>query len=215
MFSSEITYASNIETFSTLFALLAVAGLVFLFVVLVLWIVSLVRGGVPEVLVPLREGMGQAALPLALAVAAVCMFGSLFYSESAKFPPCVLCWYQRICMYPQVVLLGVALIRRDVKVKFYAIPLAVIGISISTYHYLLERFPDSIASSCTDEVPCSYVWIWRFHFLSIPGMAWVGFALIIVLLLLARPSERTAVGPDSEQPDSEQPDSEKTEEVSA
>jgi disulfide bond formation protein DsbB len=182
----------DVEAVTTFFALLAVLGLVFLAVVAVSAVVAAVRGGLPDALVGLREGLGQVALPLAFAVALTTTLGSLYLSEVAKFPPCILCWYQRIAMYPNVVLLGVAALRRDASVKWYVVPLAVIGASISTYHYLLERFPESISAGCSVEVPCDTVWVWKFHFLSIPGMAWVGFLLIATLVLLARPAPRSA-----------------------
>jgi disulfide bond formation protein DsbB len=184
----------SVDTVSTFLALLAVLGLAFVVVVAVLAIVSRVRGGVPDGLRPLRDGLGEVALPLAFAVALTCTLGSLYMSQVAKFPPCELCWYQRICMYPNVVLLAVAWWRRDAAVKFYVLPLVLIGVGISTYHYLVERFPDNVSFSCSTGVSCSTVWIWKFHFLSIPGMAWVGFALIATLVLLASPAPRG--GPD-------------------
>jgi disulfide bond formation protein DsbB len=136
-------------------------------------------------MVSLRNGLGQVALPLAFAVALTCMVGSLYLSDIAKFPPCKLCWYQRIAMYPQVLILGIAALRKDVLIKWYSVPLALIGLGISIYHYLVERFPSTVTFSCTDDVPCSTVWVWKFHFLSIPAMAGIGFALIVVLTLLA------------------------------
>jgi disulfide bond formation protein DsbB len=125
------------------------------------------------------------ALPLGFAVALTTTLGSLYLSEVAKFPPCPLCWYQRICMYPNVALFAVAWWRRDRDVRFYVLPLVVVGAAIATYHYLLERFPDSVSSVCSTDVPCETVWVWKFHFLSIPGMAWVGFLLLGTLAVLA------------------------------
>lgn len=186
---------SKMITFLSLLALLCV---VFLVVTIPVGIYSLVRGRVPEPLRPLRDALGEVALWLAFAVAATTTFGSLWLSEAEKLPPCILCWYQRIAMYPLTIILGIAAFRRDVSVRWYAIPLVVIGAGISTYHYLVERFPDSISTSCTDDVPCSTVWIWKYHFLSIPGMAWIAFVTIAVLLLLARRpgGDRPADGPD-------------------
>ncbi|MFZ4517399.1 MAG: disulfide bond formation protein B [Microthrixaceae bacterium] len=201
----------DVETVSTFFALLAVVGLLFIAVTWVTALVSKVRGGVPESLVPLREGLGQVAIPLAFAVALTCTLGSLYMSEIAKFPPCPLCWYQRIAMYPNVVLLAVAWWRRDTAVKFYVVPLVVIGWVIATYHYLLERFPDTVKSPVCDSaaaVPCETVWVWKFHFLSIPGMAWVGFTLIFTLVLLARPAPTRRGGPRTLSADGGTPDDE-------
>ena len=96
-------------------------------------------------------------------------------STSPRSPtsvPCKLCWYQRICMYPLVVLLGVAAWKGRIEIARATLPLVAIGAAISTYHYLLERFPswDTVAS-CDPAAPCTFVWVWRLHYLSIPGMA--------------------------------------------
>jgi disulfide bond formation protein DsbB len=195
------------ETVTTFFALLAVVALVVVLLSAVTAVYSLVRGSVPQWAAEARAAVAPVALPLAAAVALTCTLGSLYLSEVAKFPPCVLCWYQRIAMYPLVVILVVASLRRDRQVKWYVVPQAVIGIGISIYHYLIERFPDTVSFSCSDDVPCSTVWVWKFHFLSIPAMAGLGFALIITLVLLASSSgpggpEGTAVaGRDDQSPD--------------
>ena len=177
----------SVDAVTTFLALLAVLGLVFLVVTWSIALVARLRGGLPDSLVPLREAFGELALPLGFAVALTTTLGSLYLSEVAKFPPCELCWYQRICMYPNVALFAVAWWRRDRDVRYYVLPLVVVGAVIATYHYLLERFPDTVSSSCSTDIPCETVWVWKFHFLSIPGMAWIGFLLLGTLAVLARP----------------------------
>ncbi|MEI7887651.1 MAG: disulfide bond formation protein B [Actinomycetes bacterium] len=184
----------DVDTITLFFAMLAVLGIGFLLVCLVFFVIALIHGArtpgmrlaLPDSLAPLRAGVGQVALPLAFAVALTSMLGSLYLSEVAKFPPCELCWFQRIAMYPQVLILGIAALRRDVLVKWYSVPLVLIGLGISIYHYLVERFPATVTFSCTGDIPCSTVWVWKFHFLSIPAMAGIGFSLIAVLVMLAR-----------------------------
>jgi len=131
--------------------------------------------------------VGPQALSLAAGVAAVSMAGSLYLSEGAHFPPCVLCWYQRIAMYPLVPVLALAARRHDHDVKVYALPLAVIGALISAYHVLVERYPSLETGACDPTNPCSIVWVRRFGYLTIPTMALSAFALIATLLLVARP----------------------------
>jgi disulfide bond formation protein DsbB len=133
----------------------------------------------------LSTAVGEQALALAFVVAAVAMAGSLYYSEVANFPPCRLCWYQRICMYPLVPLLGIAAWRRDTGIRVYAATLAGIGALISSYHVLLERFPDLESGACEAANPCTLIWVERFGYLTIPAMALSGFAAILALLAVA------------------------------
>ncbi len=174
------------ETVTTFFAVLAVVALVVVISGVVLGALTLI-GRSPRRWSSLRHDLAPLSLGLAWAVATTSTLGSLYLSEIANYPPCDLCWYQRIAMYPLVVLLGVAALRRDAQVRWYVVPVAGVGLGISVYHYLLERFPDSVTSVCTTDVPCSVVWVWKFGFLSIPAMAGMGFALIITLVLLATP----------------------------
>jgi disulfide bond formation protein DsbB len=151
-----------------LVALAAAAGLLFY---------RLVRGPAASNL------LGVKAIWLAWSVALVATLGSLFYSEVAHFTPCRLCWFQRIAMYPMAIVLFVGAIRRDFQAKFYAFPLALIGLGISIYHYLLQRFPNLEATSaCDPNNPCSAKLVDVFNFISIPFMAGAGFIVIAVLL---------------------------------
>jgi disulfide bond formation protein DsbB len=137
----------------------------------------------------LVETVGPQALALAAAVAVVATLGSLYFSEVADFTPCKLCWYQRIAMYPMAPLLVIAAARRDAGIRLYGIVLAAVGAVIAAYHVLLERYPTLESSVCDPTNPCTLVWVERFGYLTIPGMALSGFALILVLLAIARPQE--------------------------
>ena len=132
----------------------------------------------------LRRDLAPWALWAATAVAAVSMAGSLWFSEYVGFVPCTLCWYQRIAMYPLVIVLGVAAIRRDVSVWLPATIIAGIGGSISILHLFEQWGPHLDLGVCETAVPCSARWVTEFGYLTIPGMALSGFALIIALLSL-------------------------------
>jgi len=124
------------------------------------------------------------ALVVAAVVAATSTAGSLYFSEVADFTPCTLCWYQRIAMYPLVVILAVAAVRRDRDIWHYVVPLAGIGAAISTYHYIVEWFPEADSGVCKSTIPCTFVWFREFGFISLPLMALCGFALILTLVTL-------------------------------
>lgn len=133
------------------------------------------------------EAVRPGALGLAAAVAGVAMLGSLYYSEVADFPPCRLCWFQRIGMYPLAIVLPIAAWRRDRQIRWYALPLAVAGGLVSVYHVLVERFPSLESGACELTNPCSTIWVERFGYLTIPTMALSGF--VLVALLLGLPEE--------------------------
>ena len=159
------------------FAVLALVALATAVVVAVL----VVRRRVPAWL---RD---EVALPLALAITTTATLGSLFLSEIAGYPPCILCWYQRIAMYPLPVVLGVALLRRDREVWRTALPLAAIGAGIAIWHLVVERVA-ALAGSCDATAPCNVLWVQEFGVVTIPGMALAGFLATISLTVAARPA---------------------------
>lgn len=126
-------------------------------------------------------------LPLAAGVAGIATLGSLYYSEVAGLIPCELCWYQRICMYPLAVVLGVAAVRHDLSARFQALPLAVIGALIAAYHTVLQTFPGLAVTACDPDAPCTAAPFREFGFVSLPFMALCGFALVAVLLAFPLP----------------------------
>lgn len=139
----------------------------------------------------MRAWLSGGALPLAWIIATVATLGSLFLSEVAHFVPCSLCWYQRIAMYPLAIILGIAAFRADAVVWRYALPIALIGLAISSYHYQLEWFPDQSHIACSADASCTTRWIFRFGFISIPFMAGSAFTAIAMLLGIARRQEAT------------------------
>jgi disulfide bond formation protein DsbB len=130
---------------------------------------------------------------LAWIIALLSMVGSLFFSEVMGYPPCVLCWYQRIAIYPLVLIVAVGIVLRDRRMKFYALPLAAVGFLIALYHNLLYYgvIPESI-TPCSEGASCTTVQIQWLGFITIPLMALVGFAVICICLLLYRPREEGA-----------------------
>ncbi len=134
----------------------------------------------------LLEAVRPVALVIAAGVAIMSTLGSLYYSEVANFPPCRLCWFQRIGMYPLAVILSIAAWRRDSAVRWYALPLATAGGLVSVYHILVERYPSLEAGSCDPTTPCSIIWVERLGYVTIPTMALSGFALITILLVLPK-----------------------------
>jgi disulfide bond formation protein DsbB len=129
--------------------------------------------------------LSRIPLYLAILVAWVAMLGSLYFSEIAGFIPCKLCWYQRILMYPLALILPIAALRRDDNVPAYVLPFSVIGIFVSTYHYLLQKtniFPEDTV--CAGGVPCNVDYINWLGFITIPFLALTAFVLISLLMVI-------------------------------
>ena len=133
----------------------------------------------------MKKISSSAILYLAWLQSLVAMLGSLFFSEVLKFPPCTLCWYQRICMYPLVAILGVGMIQKDKRVYIYALPLSIVGMCISVYHNLLyyKIIPESI-KQCSFGVSCTTKFVSWFGFITIPFLALCAFTVIIVCLVI-------------------------------
>ncbi|MGM0803667.1 MAG: disulfide oxidoreductase [Bacillota bacterium] len=131
--------------------------------------------------------MGHKPLLIAWITSIVSLVGSLFFSEVMKFVPCNFCWYQRILMYPLVIVLGVAFYQQDHKVTRYVLPLSFLGIIVSGYHYALQKIPALKAFEvCTSGVPCSGQYINWLGFITIPLLAFVGFMIITICMLWMR-----------------------------
>lgn len=134
------------------------------------------------------------ARPIAIAVAATCTFGSLYYSEVVGYVPCQLCWYQRFAMYPLAAILAVGFWRpaRNVT-RWIGIAVAAVGAGIAAYHWLVERVPSlAETSSCSATVPCSVPWFTELGFVTIAWMAFSGFLAIIALLVCEARGARVA-----------------------
>src|SRR3989344_3118400 len=113
-------------------------------------------------------------------------FGSLLFSDLLKFEPCVLCWYQRILMYPQFILSLIALMRKEKKIIYYLYILSLIGAIIAGYQYYSQVSGVSYipCSALGNSVSCSEYFFLEFGYITIPMMTLVAFLLIIILSFL-------------------------------
>ncbi|MDI1245907.1 MAG: disulfide bond formation protein B [Rhodoferax sp.] len=119
-------------------------------------------------------------------VATVAMLGALFMSEIMGFAPCVLCWWQRIFMFPLVLVLALGLFPFDAKVLRYALPLAAMGLLVAGFHVLLTMgiIPETLAP-CRDGIPCKTLQIEWFGFITIPLLSFSAFLVLNLLLITA------------------------------
>jgi disulfide bond formation protein DsbB len=170
----------NNEVFELFFAMLSLATLVFGVIIVIARLI--------KVNIFLAE-VKKIALPLAALITTTAMLGSLYFSEIVNYKPCQLCWYQRYAMYPLAIFLIVANFKKFKFTKIIAVSLALVGGSVSTYHWFLERFPDLDAGVCDAKLPCEFIWFENFGFVTLAFMAFTAFFTTIVLVTLS-PQEK-------------------------
>jgi disulfide bond formation protein DsbB len=186
-------------THDTIVALsvLGVVGQVLIALLLIVGLLALF--GVRGPLDATRRLLWGYELWAAFVVAAIATGGSLFFSEIAHFPPCELCWYQRICMYPLSILTLLMAWRGDNRAARYLLPLPVVGAGVSIYHLLIENKVITEPAQCQASAPggCAVKWVNEFGYITIPTLALTGFLLLIGFLVLgtAGESEMTATLP--------------------
>jgi disulfide bond formation protein DsbB len=116
--------------------------------------------------------------------------GSLYFSDVMGLPPCVLCWYQRIFMYPLALILPLGIALQDWRIKYYGLALSLVGLTIAIYHNLLYYgLITEGVTPCTRGVSCTSQQIMWGGFISIPLLSLVAFTVISVALLMYQPEE--------------------------
>jgi disulfide bond formation protein DsbB len=122
-----------------------------------------------------------------LGIALLATFGSLYFSEVADFPPCTLCWYQRIFMYPIVLIALTGLIEKDDTWTRYALPLVIPGALIAVFHNLLYyNIILEAAAPCVAGISCTTKYIEWFGFVTIPLLSLAAFIGVMALTILAK-----------------------------
>ena len=124
-------------------------------------------------------------------VSLVATLGSLYFSDIRGFEPCTLCWYQRILMYPIVLISGIALFQKNARIALTTAVFATIGGGISLYHYGIQKlsFLGDSAPAC-GAVPCTGQYVNYLGFITIPFLALLAFALILITSLFIMKSQK-------------------------
>ncbi|MFZ2310131.1 MAG: disulfide bond formation protein B [Patescibacteria group bacterium] len=130
----------------------------------------------------LAKVMSSSFVPLAFIVALVATGGSLYYSQIAKFTPCELCWFQRIFIYPQVILLGMAWFKKEKYILDYSLVMIAVGTIISVYHNYIY-YTAKPSGVCSIVAPCTQQYIVGLDYVTIPLLALTSLILMGLLLL--------------------------------
>lgn len=174
----------SVETVQLFYGLLALLAWLVIAVLGAIRLLAVVADGARDAWDAVTDALAPNALGLAWFVALLATAGSLYFSEVAGYVPCTLCWYQRIAMYPLVVVLAVGAARREGSAAVYGIALAGIGALIALYHSALEWIPTLDTGACSASTPCTLVWFRVFGLISLPNLALTAFALILVILVI-------------------------------
>lgn len=120
---------------------------------------------------------------LALLLATVATLVSLYFSEIEHLTPCTLCWYQRIFMYPLVIIISISIWKKDKNLPYIVLPLSVIGIIIAAYHNLLyyKIIPENL-TPCTLGISCTTRQVEWLGFITIPLLSLLAFISITILM---------------------------------
>lgn len=111
---------------------------------------------------------------------------TLYYSDVLGMEPCWLCWFQRIFLYPQVILFAIAAWKRDYMIAVYSIALSVIGLLIALYHHVLQMAPAGSLPCPAVGVSCAQRTLFEFGYVTFPLMAVTVFASLIIVMLIVR-----------------------------
>src|SRR3990167_9051521 len=123
------------------------------------------------------------SLYLAWLIALIATLGSLYFSEIKLIPVCHLCWYQRICMYPLVILLGIAAYREDRSIVLYTMPLVILGLLFSSYQYVEQMIPEfAPIGLCGSGPECSAIHMEWLGFITLPFLSMIANLGIILFL---------------------------------
>ncbi len=129
--------------------------------------------------------MKRYSLYIAWLVACFATLCSLYYSDIRNLEPCHLCWYQRICLFPLIILLGLGAYRGFLGIARYTLPQVIIGFCFALYQIGIQEIPGwnpinmcGSGPSCADKVSILGP-------ITIPMCSTIGFIVIGFFLFMA------------------------------
>ncbi len=172
-------HPSYAATLTHYLALLTIVGAIFvtLFAIAVVYLLYKKDMG------KYAQCLGNYIFPIGFFVTLGGLFLTLFYSQVLHYAPCDLCWYQRVFLYPQVVMFGYAWYKKDRAVLPYTLILSIFGFAVATYHHALQIGFDLMkpCSSAPFAVDCAKPSFIEFGFVTFPFMAVVLFAFLALM----------------------------------
>jgi disulfide bond formation protein DsbB len=138
---------------------------------------------------PILRMTREYALMLVFVLSLASVAGSLYLQYGASLPPCILCWWQRIFMYPIVLISGIAFFKgaKFSEVADYVLGLSVLGALVSLYQHLLQMMPTNpLLIPCDATGDCAVRSVFEFGFVTLPWMAFTAFVAIALISFIGR-----------------------------
>lgn len=168
--------SGTIDIINTIFSI-GVIGFILFSLFLIIGLISKDKG-------PLFTWVSKNATLLIFLTSTAGLIGSLVYQYVIGFPPCVLCWYQRIAMYPIAIISLVALIKKHSREFIsYALTLSIIGFIIAIYHNFEKMIGKDLLACDSAGPSCLQTLVNKFGFIDIPVMSLTFFALLILIII--------------------------------
>lgn len=169
-------------------SLATIVALVVLFAWALDFVVMRLRYGPYKELRVVYKHIARYTLPLGFFVSLASVFLTLLYSEYLGYLPCALCWFQRVCLYPMVILFAVAWYRKDFSVYRYVMSLSLVGLVISLYHHAIQMGYSEVIPCAADAmfVDCAKPSFVEFGFVTFPLMATALFSTLFLIALTLR-----------------------------
>lgn len=177
-------FVQNLTDVLSFFTLAADIAVVALFLLL---ITPLKRHGRGK---KIADFLGERAIFLSFLVAFAATGGSLFYSEVAGFAPCVLCWWQRILLYPQTILLFTAFLKKDENMRLHCSVLSGLGALIALYHTFIQFGGESLVPCSASGTSCTILYFLEYGYITIPTMSLTAFVLLLLFMNMPNPKKR-------------------------
>lgn len=170
---------------------LTAAGDILIALTLIAWIIARSRKKTLAELVPVVPLVVRYAFPLAFLLTLASVFITLWYSEVIGYTPCGLCWMQRIFLYPQLILLGMAWWKHDTKIADYALVLSLLGLVTAVYQYSLQIGGTELIACPASLADCASVYVnFAYGYITIPIMSATAFVGLALLMVGLKRSER-------------------------
>jgi len=165
------------EQFTTILADVALVSHVFLVIIII--VIFTQREN------PFMQYVKRNALLIGFLVALIGVIASLTYSNIIGISPCTLCWYQRIFLYPQVLIAGIALIKKDAGVMPYLLVFSALGLVVALYQVFYQFTSISLIECSTSGIDCSHIYFMKFNYITIPVLSATLFAYLTVIYTVA------------------------------